>query len=155
MQINPNYQDKGGDLNTALLVEIDRALRYGRPFSVLSIMADAHTENAGVAASLIAATHKRLRAVAPKVFRLPDFWGRSASCGIVVGLPETTRSDAEMAIKRLVLHGAFSEFVDTMRHRATLRIGAAEWSKEIKDPTELIEAASKVARSCQGLSGAA
>lgn len=155
MQINPNYQDKGGDLNTALLVEMDRALRYRRPFSVLSIMADAHTENAGVAASLIAATHKRLRAVAPKVFRLPDFWGRSATCGIVVGLPETTRSDAEMAIERLVTHGAFSEFVDAMRHRALLRVGAAEWSKDIKDPAELIDAASKAARICKGLGDAA
>ncbi len=139
------YNDKAGAFMIALELEMMRARRFGRQLSVVSILANARTGDPTLATQLTSNIERRLRKVAPNLFRALDFWGRAPKGGFIVALPETGKAGAEAAVDRIVATDPFSDFIDSVRGPIKILLGFAELSDAHVTPHDLIEAAVKAA----------
>ncbi len=93
---------KGASFLKALNVEVERALRYGRPLAIVVIRA----ERAPRAHSTLWDTQRRVLVAELEersilTLRTPDFFARVSESDFAIGLPETTAADAMIVVRKL------------------------------------------------------
>ena len=125
-------QDRAAQLVASLEVEMLRARRYERPLSMASVdLTSARGGGVDGAGFRQLNLESKLRVMAPKILRAPDFWGRIERLGFVIVLPETELSGAQATIDRFTQSPAFLRLQKDVAGRSAVKIGVAQFDQEI------------------------
>lgn len=139
-----HFQDRSCHLVASLDIELLRAKRYGRPFSLVTLSALSSRGGGAHGKDLRQLNlEKRMRRIAPKILRLPDFWGRIDRLGFLIALPETRLAGAQGAIDRMVTVEGFQQMVAEFSGRSFVALGAAEFGPDIKTIDAFVTAAKR------------
>lgn len=139
-----HLQDRSCHLVAALDIELLRAKRYGRPLSVITLSAQSRRGVGSDSKDLRQLNlEKRMRRIAPRILRLPDFWGRIDRLGFLIALPETRLAGAQGAIDRMVTVEGFQQMVAELSGRSFVAMGVAEFGPDIKTIDAFVSAAKR------------